>query len=131
MEVHLKICGFILIGLALLHIVIPRYFKWKSELVSITLITRQIFYVHTFFIAMIVFLMGCLCLSSTNDLLTTPIGETINLGLFIFWFTRLIFQFLVYSPLIWRGKKFETIIHIIFSILWFYLSSVFLISYLY
>lgn len=116
--------------LASMHIVIPRYFKWEKELAAASIITRQILYVHTFFIAFIVLLMGLLCIRHTGDLLHTSLGQQICLGLFLFWCTRLVFQFLVYSSQTWKGKRFETIMHVVFSGLWLYFSGVFLYSYL-
>jgi hypothetical protein len=127
MELQVKICGVFMILLALMHVVLPRYFQWKQQLQSLTIITRQIMYVHTFFIAFVVLLMGLLCITSATDLLSTNLGRTICTGLFSFWFTRLVFQFLVYSRKVWRGKKFETTIHILFSMLWTYFSAVFLL----
>jgi hypothetical protein len=130
MEIHVKIVGSLLIALSLMHIVIPKYFKWEQELTSLSLITKQILYVHTFFIAFILLLMGLLCLSYSHELLHDPFGRVISLGFFGFWLTRLIFQFLVYSPKVWRGKRFETVMHVMFSGLWFYFSGVFLFGYL-
>jgi hypothetical protein len=130
MEIHLKIVGILLIALALMHIIIPKYFRWEHELTSLSLITKQILYVHTFFIAFIVLLIGLLCLNYSHELVFDPFGKVISLGLFGFWLTRLIFQFFVYSPKVWRGKKFETVMHIMFTILWFYLTGVFLLCYL-
>ncbi|HEU5052831.1 MAG TPA: hypothetical protein VFT78_06950 [Hanamia sp.] len=54
---------------------------------SISHINRQMMYVHAFFIAFIVFLMGLLCLISSNELITTTFGKRIALGLGIFWLT--------------------------------------------
>jgi len=85
--------------------------------------------VHTFFIALTVFLMGLLCLTSSSELIETNFGKKISLGLGIFWTARLFIQFFVYSTDLWKGKKFETIIHFIFSLLWTYLSVVFLTTY--
>jgi len=130
MEIHIKIVGSLLIALSLTHIIIPKYFKWEQELTSLSLITKQILYVHTFFIAFIVLLMGMLCLCYAHEILYDPFGRAISFGLFVFWLTRLIFQFFVYSPRVWRGKRFETIIHVVFSVLWFYFTGVFLLSYL-
>jgi hypothetical protein len=130
MEIHLKIVGSLLIALSLMHIIIPKYFKWEQELTSLSLITKQILYVHTFFIAFIVFLIGLLCLSHSHELLHDPFGRVISLGLFAFWLTRLIFQFFVYSPKVWRGKRFETAMHIAFTIMWTYFTSVFIFAYL-
>ena len=96
---------------------------------SLSLINRQMMYVHTFFIALIVFLMGLLCLTSSTELLETNLGKKLSLGLFMFWATRLYIQFFVYSSILWRGKKIETIIHILFSFLWTYFITVFFIAY--
>ncbi len=129
MILHLKITGTLFILLALMHIALPRYFSWSKELSAISLISRQILYVHTFFIAFIVLLMGLLCLCCAEDLINTTLGNRICLGLGLFWLTRLYFQFFVYSPQVWRGKGFETSVHVIFSALWIYFTAVFLLVY--
>jgi hypothetical protein len=131
MEIHLKIVGSLLIALSLMHIVIPKYFKWEQELRSLSLITKQILYVHTFFIALIVLLMGLLCLNYSYELVHDNFGRVISLGLFGFWLTRLIFQFLVYSPKVWRGKRFETVMHVVFALMWCYFTAVFIFAYIY
>lgn len=126
MELHLKITGSLLIVLALTHVVFPRYFNWKQELSSLSLINKQIMQVHSFFIAVTVFLMGLLCLTCSEELTGTVLGKRISLGLGIFWSTRLVIQFFGYSSRVWRGKTFETTIHIVFSLLWVYLSVIFI-----
>lgn len=129
MHIHIKIIGFLLIALAVVHVIFPKYFNWNKELKSLSLINRQMMTVHTFFIAFTVFLMGLLCLTSTNELIETNLGKKISLGLGIFWTVRLFVQFFVYSTELWKGKKLETSIHILFSIFWIYFSSIFLINY--
>ena len=130
MELHLRICGIILMILAAVHVVFPRYFNWKEELSSLSLINRQMMQVHTFFIAFMVFLMGLLCFACSADLLGTSLGRTIMGGLGVFWAVRLVFQLFVYSPELWRGKMLETAIHILFIFLWAYLAWVFFSPYL-
>ena len=125
MELHLKIIGIILTFLSIVHIIFPKYFNWEKELQPLSLVNQQLMYVHTFFIALTVFLIGLLCLTATDDLLNTKLGQKICLGLAIFWGLRLFFQFFVYSPKLWKGKLFETTVHILFSILWVYLTAVF------
>lgn len=129
MEIHFKLIGVILIVLALVHVIFPRYFNWAEELKSLSLLNRQIMTVHTFFIALVVFLMGLLCLTSASELVSTDLGKKISLGLGVFWVIRLYFQFFGYSPDLWKGKKFETLVHIMFSFLWTYLSITFLTTY--
>lgn len=125
MEIHYEIIGTILIALALVHVIFPKYFNWDTELKKLSLINRQMMTVHTFFIALVVLLMGLLCLTSSTDLVETQLGKTISLGLGIFWVVRLFVQFFGYSSKLWRSKTFETVIHILFSLLWIYFSIVF------
>lgn len=119
-----------LMALAFVHSIFPKHFNWEEELKSLSLINRQVMKVHTFFIALIVFLMGLLCLTSTTELMNTNLGKTISLGLGIFWSLRLLIQFFGYSTKLWKGKTFETIIHILFSGLWLYFSIIFWVNYL-
>ena len=126
MATHFEIIGVLLIILALVHLIFPKYFNWKEELKSLSLINRQMMTIHTFFIALVVFLMGLLCLTSANELVETKLGKTISFGLGIFWITRLFIQFFGYSTQLWKGKKFESTIHVLFSLLWTYLSVVFM-----
>lgn len=127
MELHLKIAGYILVLLSLVHVFFPRYFNWKKEFAAISLLSRQIMYVHTFFIGLMVLLMGMACVYAAEDIVHTRLGHLLALGFFIFWLCRLVFQFFVYSPVLWKGKRFETIVHIVFCFLWGYFSVVFLL----
>ena len=129
MEIHFKIISVLLIALAMVHIFFPKYFNWDKELKSLSLINRQMMTVHTFFIALTALLMGLLCLTSSAELIETNLGKKISLGLGLFWTVRLVIQFFGYSTDLWKGKKFETLMHIIFSLLWTYLSIIFLTTY--
>jgi len=125
MQTTLELTGVSLMVLAGLHAVFPRYFRWKEETAGLSLITRQILHVHTFFIALTVFLMGLLCVTSAAELLQTSLGRRICLGLGVFWGIRLMIQFVGYSPKLWRGKVFETVMHVSFTLFWAFLTGVF------
>ncbi len=129
MDIHLQITGVLLIALALMHAFFPKYFDWKKELSSLNVINRQMMLVHTFFIALVVFLMGVLCLTSTTQLIATNLGRKISLGFGIFWTFRLLIQLFGYSSELWKGKRFETVTHVLFLALWIYLSLLFLMIY--
>ena len=129
MLLQIKIIGGLFILLAFLHVFFPKYFNWKQELGPLSLINRQMMYVHVFFIAFGLFLLGLLCLTSSNDLVNTRLGKRLSLGLGIFWAIRLYAQFFVYSPKLWKGKAFETRVHILFSLFWAYVSTVFFVVY--
>ena len=125
MEFQLTTIGYLLILLALIHVIFPKYFNWKEELNQLSLINKQVMQVHTFFIALTVLLMGVLCVTSVTEITTTSFGKKISFGFGIFWLCRLLVQFFGYSPKLWKGKTFETVVHITFSILWIYLSYTF------
>ena len=125
MDIHLSIIGISLVILGLLHIIFPWYFNWETELSRLSLVNRQVMQVHTFFIALIVLLMGILCLLAPRQILETELGHLISFGLAIFWTTRLVIQFFGFSPDLWKGKAFETTVHILFSGFWTYLSWAF------
>jgi len=130
MELHLKIIGSCLIALGLVHAIFPRQFNWKQELSSLSIVNREMMYVHTFFIAITLILVGLLCLTSGTDIMKTTFGKRVSLGLGIFFSLRLLFQFFGYSSKTWKGKTFETIVHILFSIFWTYLSAVFILIFI-
>ena len=125
MEQHLRFIGVLLIALSLVHMIFPRYFKWKEELQRLSLVNRQMVQVHTFFIALVLLLMGILVLVYPAALLQEELGRGVCFGFGIFWFARLLIQFTGYSSELWRGKHFETIVHILFAISWAYLSLIF------
>jgi len=125
MHLHIKIIGILLIALAMIHAAFPKYFNWTKELSSLSLINRQMIMVHTFFIALAIFLMGMLCLTSPDELINTSLGKKIALGLGIFWTLRLFIQLFGYSSKLWKGKTFETSMHVLFILLWTYLSFIF------
>ncbi len=128
MIIHLHILGTVFTVLALAHIGFPRYFKWKIELAPLSTINRQMMQVHAAFIAVVVLLMGLLCLTSAADLVSTVLGRRICMMLGVFWTLRLAVQLFVYSPSLWRGKLFETTVHIVFSLLWAYSAGTFFLS---
>ena len=129
MEIHFKIIGVVLMLLAFIHVGFPKYFNWKKELNSLSLINKQMMIVHTFFVALTVFLMGLFCITSATEIINTPLGKKLSFGLGLFWFIRFAVQFFGYSSILWKGKKFETTMHILFSLLWIYLTTVFFLAY--
>lgn len=128
MTLLLQILGILLVALAALHLIFPRYFNWKEELAPLSLVNRQITQVHTLFIGITVALMGLLLITSADLLLATVLGQRILTGLAFFWAVRLFCQFFIYSPKLWRGKPFETLVHIAFTMLWVTLATTFTIA---
>ncbi len=126
MYFQLKLIGILLICLSLIHLGFPKYFKWSKDLASLSLINRDMMIVHTFFIALMVFGVGLLCITSSHELVDTVLGKRISLGLGLFWTARLLVQIFGFSSKLWKGKTFETNIHAFFILWWTYLGFIFL-----
>lgn len=125
-DIHLKIAGVLLLALAALHVTFPRRFHWKEELTRLSLLNRQIFLVHCLFIGLLLVLMGLLSLTATDALMApSPLARAVLGGMAFFWLVRLIVQFFVYSPALWRGDRARTAAHAGFAMFWSYLVAVY------
>jgi hypothetical protein len=127
--VHLRVVGVLLAVLAVLHAFVPGHLRWREELPRLSLVNRQIVVVHTVFIVLIVALCSALLLTSAEALLEpTPISRALLVGLTAFWGLRMFVQWFYYSPAIWRGHRFETIVHYAVSTVWVYMTATFAIA---
>jgi hypothetical protein len=123
---HLQTAGTALILLALLHAGFPRRFHWKEEAARLSALNRQIFFVHTFFIAVTLVLFGALSFVIAATLTEpTAVSRTVLAGFVVFWSLRLLTQLFVYDKDLWRGDRFNTTVHVVFAAFWTYLVSIY------
>ena len=103
LELHLRIVGLLLLVLVALNMYVPRWFNWKGELASLSLLNRQIFQVHAAFICVILTMFATLALFYARELLEpTPLSRAVLAALTMFWFLRLLAQWFVYDGRLWR-----------------------------
>jgi hypothetical protein len=126
LDLHLKVAGFSLILLGLSHTLFPSRFRWNEELERLSPLNRQIFLVHNFFIVLVVVMFGLLSLTYTGSLLApSPLAAALLAGLTLFWLCRLYAQFFLYDAELWRGNRFNTGVHVLFSLTWLYYVMVY------
>ena len=125
MKDALQLAGVLQVALALVHVVFPRYFRWREELPRLSLVNAEMMRVHTLFVALTVAGIGALSLAYPTDIAETPFGKTFAGAVATFWFVRLAVQFVGYSSALWRGKTFETTVHVVFTLLWSGLVAVY------
>jgi hypothetical protein len=126
LELHLRIAGVLLLLLAALHPLMPKELGWKEDLAKLTLVNRQVFLVHVGFIVVMLILMGALALFYAAELAAPGrLARAILGGLAVFWGLRLLTQQFVYDRSLWRGNPRYTAVHIVFTLLWTYLTAVF------
>lgn len=123
---NLRVAGALMAGLAILNVFVPRRFGWREELSRVSLVNSQIFQVHMIFLIVILTLFSALLLTSAEALVDgTRLARVVLLGLTLFWGLRMLVQWFYYSPALWRGHRFNTAMHVLFSALWIYLTGVF------
>lgn len=126
LDVQMKMAGALLVALGLAHSLFGRFFKWEKELAQLSLLTRQIFQVHCFFISFSLVLMGACTLFYTNALLRSGrLSRVVLTGFVLFWLIRLAFQLFVYDSAIWRGHRFYTFMHVVSSLFWTYVVVIY------
>jgi hypothetical protein len=122
----LRIAGAGLILLALLHIPIGKQLRWKEDCKQLTPVNETVFHVHTFFICIVLVMMGLPCLLQPAIFLTpTPAGAWLTWAFAAFWFIRLYCQWFVYRADLWRGQRMETAVHWWFTFIWTALTALF------
>jgi hypothetical protein len=126
LALHLRIAGVGLIVLAFAHLAFPKQFHWKEELARLSLLNRQVFQVHTFFIGLVLVLFGALSSLYADALLTpSPLSKAVLAGFTLFWALRLFVQLFVYDRALWRGNRLYTGFHVLFTAYWTYLVAVY------
>jgi hypothetical protein len=122
---HLRVVGALMMLLAASHLGMPRHFRWHEELAGVSLLTRQVFWVHTWFVCIVLLMMGGLSLFATESLLEhTRLGRLVLGGFAVFWLARLFCQWFVFDPSLWRGHRMNTAVHAVFTVLWSYFAAV-------
>jgi hypothetical protein len=131
LSIHLQIVGILLMLLGLSHSFFNRFFGWEQELVAVSLLTRQVFFVHNFFIGLSVVLGGAASFFCANALLRPgTLSRALLAGMATFWLCRLLAQFVGYDPAVWRGDRFRTFMHVACSLLWCYITATYGIAFL-
>ena len=124
--VNLRAAGVLLAALVVVNLFVPARFGWRADLSRVSLLNRQIFQVHSVFVVLILALSSALLLTSADALVEpSRLSRAILLGLTIFWGLRMLMQWCFYSPDIWRGHRFFTTMHVVFSMTWIYMTGVF------
>ncbi len=124
--VLLRVAGAGLILLAVLHVPIARVLKWREDAARMSPANAAIFHVHAFFICLVLVIMGMPCLVNPEIFVEpTAAGAWLAWSFAGFWGARLYFQWFVYAPELWRGKRLETWLHAWFTLVWAGLTTVF------
>lgn len=126
MRTCLQIAGLFQLILSAAHFWFEHRLGWRREMEKVSLLTRQIFFVHAGFLMLVLAGFGGLSLLHADALLTgSPLSRFVLGGLAIFWAVRWYCQFFVYRSELWRGNALYTTAHVLFALLWTFLAAVY------
>ena len=129
--VHLRAVGVVMALLVAVNLVVPVRYRWRDETARLSLLNRQIFQAHAVFLILTLALFSMLLLNYADALVEpTRLSRAVLGGLTIFWGLRMLMQWCFYSPAIWRGDRFHTAMHWLFSATWVYMTGVFATAWL-
>ena len=116
-ETYLPTCLLLAAGgqifIALLGPMIPRLLNWKEAIAAMPLLVREVFHVHTFFIALTCAIFGVITWRFAADLAHPPheMVRWFTAAIGIFWAIRCVMQWTTYSASHWRGLPLRTLAH--------------------
>ena len=117
--------------LVAVNLAVPVRYRWRDETARLSLLNRQIFQAHAVFLILTLALFSVLLLNYADALVEpTRLSRAVLGGLTIFWALRMLMQWCFYSPAIWRGDRFHTAMHWLFSVTWVYVTGVFATAWL-
>lgn len=96
--IALRVLGVVHLLIAGGNCLLPWIFDYRNRGVSTwNPLLRQVFFVHTFYIILVLTLIGLLCLVFPSDLVGTIMGRSICGGLTVFWGIRVGLHFAYYD----------------------------------
>ena len=125
LSVNLRLAGILILALAAVYPTYSRRFGWREELQRVSLLTRNIFQVHCGFIVLLLVLQGMLLAMFPQAVLERNAAAiALLIGLCAFWVYRLIAQLAIFDRRLWIGHRFNSFVHVMFTVFWMYLSAV-------
>jgi hypothetical protein len=124
LTLNLTVAGVLLVGLGVLHIALPTVLGWHRELAGASQLTREVSYVHCFFIGLACVLWGLLPLAAGSLLLQPgPVTRLVLIGAVTFWASRLVIQLTVFNRRA-RQSAAWLALSTAGTLLWLYLTAI-------
>jgi hypothetical protein len=100
------IVGCIHVGIVLANVPLPGILKVRENLAGVPKFIRQVFYVHWFYIVLIVGFFAALCFGFAHDLIgASPLGRFLSAFMTGFWILRIGLQWLYYDYSLLRRHR--------------------------
>jgi hypothetical protein len=113
LELFLRLAALAQLGVVLLNLFLVRLMNWRADLEAMSLLIREVFQIHIYFISITLAIFGVLTWRFAPDIATAahPLCVWLAAGIGIFWAIRSVMQWSHYSTVHWRGDRLRTVIH--------------------
>ena len=118
------------LAVAVLNLFLVRIMKWEESVARMPQLVREVFHVHAWFITITLVIFGVVTIRFAGELAAGPndLGRWLAAGIGIFWLIRWLMQFFYYNSSHWRGKRAETIVHIVLIFIYGSFAGVYLLA---
>ncbi len=100
------VAGCIHLGIVLANIPLPGMLRIREHLINVPQFVRQVFYVHWFYIVLIVGFFAALCFRFAHELMgASPLGRFLSAFMAGFWLLRIALQWLYYDYSLLRQHR--------------------------
>jgi hypothetical protein len=115
LQITLECAAAAQISVAILNLFLVRLMKWQPDLARMSLLVREVFQVHAWFISVTLAIFGTLTLRFATEMANGGILVTnwLCAGIGIFWAIRTVLQVTYYSSSHWRGQAGRTVAHVV------------------
>ena len=130
MEIALSIAAAAQLAIAVLNLFLVRIMKWEEPVARMPQLVREVFHVHAWFITITLVIFGVVTIRFAGELAagTSDLGRWLVYGIGLFWLIRWVMQFFYYNSSHWKGKRAETIVHIVLIFLYGSFAGVYLLA---
>lgn len=106
------------LAIAAINLRLDSILKWKDELGGLSLLLREVFYVHKWFITIALVIFGVITLRFAGEMAMAEheMARWVAAGIGGFWAIRTIMQWSYYSASHWRGNPPRAAVHWILTI---------------
>lgn len=98
--------GFYNILLIIFHVMFWRIFNWREDLKTLSFLNKSTMQVLNISLTLVFVLFSYISFIHTNELLKTPLGNTLITLIAIFWFARATLQIIFYKLKHWESWAF-------------------------
>ena len=106
MKILILIGGFLWLAVFVFHIFFWKLFRWKKDLGKLTETNKAIMQVLNLCLMLCFLIFAYISIFQSEELLTTSLGKSLLIGMFLFAFFRVIEQFIFFDLKNIRSKIF-------------------------